>query len=199
MFSFALIFANGWFTACDGFHGASACWLSDMKQLIITTTAANYVMLLENEMSSGLKVRILSDREHCSLSRETNNSNNISLFQIRGPYKPDHRHKIRKNGQPQSNLIYAWPWRGANHFIITTTVLSFTRAQKMVSHQRWPESLFSDSDSAPVQNFWIRVRKLFKFENSTPVPIPAAIIDPSIFLANGPHQIRKEIFEASRP
>jgi len=28
VFSFALMFANGWFTACDGFNGASACWLS---------------------------------------------------------------------------------------------------------------------------------------------------------------------------
>jgi len=27
-FSFALMFANDWFTACDGFYGASACWLS---------------------------------------------------------------------------------------------------------------------------------------------------------------------------
>jgi len=32
VFSFALIFANGWFTACDGFHYASAYWLSHMKQ-----------------------------------------------------------------------------------------------------------------------------------------------------------------------
>jgi len=32
VFSFALIFANSWFTACDGFYGASACWLSHMKQ-----------------------------------------------------------------------------------------------------------------------------------------------------------------------
>jgi len=32
VFSFALTFANGWFTVCDGFHGASACWLSHMKQ-----------------------------------------------------------------------------------------------------------------------------------------------------------------------
>jgi len=30
--SFALIFANGWFTAFDGFYGASAYWLSHMKQ-----------------------------------------------------------------------------------------------------------------------------------------------------------------------
>jgi len=36
VFSFALIFANGWFTACDGFYGASAYWLSHMKQLPIT-------------------------------------------------------------------------------------------------------------------------------------------------------------------
>jgi len=26
------MFANGWFTACDGFYDASACWLSHMKQ-----------------------------------------------------------------------------------------------------------------------------------------------------------------------
>jgi len=32
VFSFALIFANGSFTACDGFYGASAYWLSHMKQ-----------------------------------------------------------------------------------------------------------------------------------------------------------------------
>ena len=32
VFSFALLFANGWFTACDGFYGASAYWLSHMKQ-----------------------------------------------------------------------------------------------------------------------------------------------------------------------
>jgi len=28
VFSFALIFANGWFTACDDFYGASAYCLS---------------------------------------------------------------------------------------------------------------------------------------------------------------------------
>ena len=32
VFSFALIFANGWFTVRDGFYGTSACWLSRMKQ-----------------------------------------------------------------------------------------------------------------------------------------------------------------------
>jgi len=26
------MFANGWLTACDGFYGASAYWLSHMKQ-----------------------------------------------------------------------------------------------------------------------------------------------------------------------
>jgi len=36
VFAFALIFADGWFTACDGFHGASAYWLSHMKQSTIT-------------------------------------------------------------------------------------------------------------------------------------------------------------------
>jgi len=28
----ALMFAGGYFTACDGFYGASACLLSHMKQ-----------------------------------------------------------------------------------------------------------------------------------------------------------------------
>jgi len=32
VFSFTLVFANGWFTACDSFYDASACWLSHMKQ-----------------------------------------------------------------------------------------------------------------------------------------------------------------------
>ena len=32
VFSFALMFANGWSNACDDFYGASACWLSHMKQ-----------------------------------------------------------------------------------------------------------------------------------------------------------------------
>jgi len=36
VFSFALIFANGWFTACGGFYGASASWLSHMKNKTIT-------------------------------------------------------------------------------------------------------------------------------------------------------------------
>jgi len=42
---------------------------------------------------------------------------------------------------------------------------------------------FSDSNSAPVvfQNFWIRVRQFFKFENPTPVQTPATIIDPTVF------------------
>ena len=36
VFSFALIFANCWLTACDGFYDASACWLSHMKQQPLT-------------------------------------------------------------------------------------------------------------------------------------------------------------------
>jgi len=32
VFSVALMFANGCFTACGGFYCASACWLSHMKQ-----------------------------------------------------------------------------------------------------------------------------------------------------------------------
>jgi len=43
---------------------------------------------------------------------------------------------------------------------------------------------FSDSDSAPVQNFLIRDRirdRLFlKFENRTPIETPATIIDPTV-------------------
>jgi len=38
VFSFGLMFANVWFTACDGFYGASACCLSHMKQQTITIT-----------------------------------------------------------------------------------------------------------------------------------------------------------------
>ena len=38
VFSFALICADGWFTACEGFYGASAYWLSHMKQQTITIT-----------------------------------------------------------------------------------------------------------------------------------------------------------------
>jgi len=39
---------------------------------------------------------------------------------------------------------------------------------------------FSDSDSAPVPNFSIRVRLFFKFENPTPVQTPATIIDSTV-------------------
>ena len=39
---------------------------------------------------------------------------------------------------------------------------------------------FSESDSAPVPNFGIRVRLFFKFENLTPVQTPATIINPTI-------------------
>jgi len=35
VFSFALMFANGWFTACSGFYDAFACWPSHMKQQTI--------------------------------------------------------------------------------------------------------------------------------------------------------------------
>jgi len=31
VFLFALMFSNGWFTACDGFYDTFACWLSHMK------------------------------------------------------------------------------------------------------------------------------------------------------------------------
>jgi len=32
VFPLALMFANGWFTRCDGFNDAFACWLIHMKQ-----------------------------------------------------------------------------------------------------------------------------------------------------------------------
>jgi len=38
VFSFALMFANGWFTACDGLYDASTCWLSHMQHKTITIT-----------------------------------------------------------------------------------------------------------------------------------------------------------------
>jgi len=39
---------------------------------------------------------------------------------------------------------------------------------------------FSDSPLLLFQNFLIRVRKFFKFENPTPVKTPATIIDPTV-------------------
>ena len=33
VFSFALIFANDWLTACDGFYDASACCLSQYETI----------------------------------------------------------------------------------------------------------------------------------------------------------------------
>ena len=46
--------------------------------------------------------------------------------------------------------------------------------------KRWPETLFQTPTPRLFQNFWIRVRQFFKFENSTPVQTPATIIDPSV-------------------
>jgi len=53
--------------------------------------------------------------------------------------------------------------------------------------QHWCSSLlevagvtFSDSDSAPVPKFWIRIRKFFKFENPAPVQTSAIVIDPTV-------------------
>ena len=56
VFSFALMFANGWLTACDGFYGASAYWLSHMKQYTITVT----IKIIENhvKIASNLMDRI---------------------------------------------------------------------------------------------------------------------------------------------
>ena len=46
--------------------------------------------------------------------------------------------------------------------------------------QRWPESLFQTATSLLFQNFWIQVRKFFKFVNPTPVQTPATIIHPTV-------------------
>ena len=37
VFSFALMFANGWFTACDGFYDAFPCWLVIWNNKPLTT------------------------------------------------------------------------------------------------------------------------------------------------------------------
>jgi len=44
----------------------------------------------------------------------------------------------------------------------------------------WPESLFQTPTPLLFQNFWIRVRLFFKYENPTPVQTPATIIDPTV-------------------
>ena len=49
----------------------------------------------------------------------------------------------------------------------------------LYSHQRWPESLFQTPTLHLFQNFWIRVRLFFKYENSTPVQTPATINHPT--------------------
>jgi len=48
-----------------------------------------------------------------------------------------------------------------------------------VLYQRCPESLFQTPTPLLFQNFWIRVRQFFKFENPTPVQTPATMIDPT--------------------
>ena len=47
--------------------------------------------------------------------------------------------------------------------------------------QRWPESFFHTPTPLLFQNFWILVRKFFKFVNPTPVQTPVAIIDPTVY------------------
>jgi len=47
-------------------------------------------------------------------------------------------------------------------------------------YSRWPESLFQTPTPLLFQNFWIRVRLFFKFENPTPVQTLATIIAPNI-------------------
>jgi len=51
-----------------------------------------------------------------------------------------------------------------------------------VSHcnQRWPESPFQTPTPLLFQNFWIRIRLLFKFQNPTPLKTPATIIHPTV-------------------
>jgi len=50
----------------------------------------------------------------------------------------------------------------------------------VVKQSRGGRVTFSDSHSAPVPKFWIRVRQFFRFENPTPVQTPATIIDPTV-------------------
>jgi len=52
--------------------------------------------------------------------------------------------------------------------------------QNITRRHRWPESLFSDSESAPFTKFLFRVRQIFEFENPIPVQTAAAIIDPAV-------------------
>jgi len=48
------------------------------------------------------------------------------------------------------------------------------------AHLRWPEALFQTPTPLLFQNFGIRVRQFFKFENPTPVQTPATIINPTL-------------------
>ena len=45
------------------------------------------------------------------------------------------------------------------------------------AEQRRPESIFKTQTPLLFQNFWIRVRQVFKFKNPTPVQTQATIID----------------------
>jgi len=59
VFSFALIFANGWFTSCNGFYDASACWLGHMKQQTIrdehwTGLGLDWIRTMMNFVEFGL-------------------------------------------------------------------------------------------------------------------------------------------------
>jgi len=61
-----------------------------------------------------------------------------------------------------------------------TPVYTVQKLECMPLDQRWPESLFQNPTPLLFQNFGIRVRLFFKFENLTPVQTPATIINPTI-------------------
>jgi len=69
--------------------------------------------------------------------RPLNNNNNNILLRTHGPY---HKHRSTKSGYlyistHYRNGVCTWPTLGgAKHFILTTAVSSFTRAQKMDNH-----------------------------------------------------------------
>jgi len=73
-------------------------------------------------------------------------------------------------------------------FSVTSTNLAEPTLLQQI-FQRWPESLFQSPTLLLFQNFRIRVRQFFKFENPTPVQTLATIIDqteiyPCFYLRN---------------
>ena len=61
-------------------------------------------------------------------------------------------------------MIFFAKFFSSNHFVL----------------RRWPEPIFQTLTPLLFQNFWIRFRQFFKFENPTTVQTPATIIDPTV-------------------